>query len=213
NDGLGLTFLTTVKENTDDVGFIAALLDHMIQTYTVDTNRVYVTGFSSGANLSYLLACQLSDRFAAVAVVGSLMMEKVAEDCQPTEPISLLMIQGTADPVFAWDGGQFVIDRVDYGYQYSGAETLNFWLDHNECASSRQMNALPDLAQDDNTRVWHELYNQCSAETVVELYAMMDGGHNWSGVPSDLSSDLTVNVSYDIAATETIWHFFATHHR
>ncbi len=209
NDGLGLEMLTTVQQNTDDVGFMAALIDHLVQTYAIDAARIYVTGFSSGGNLSYLLACQLTDRIAAFVPVGSLMMQKVADDCVPSQPISMLLIQGTEDAVFAWGGGQFVVEDVDYGYQFSTAQTLDFWLTHNACSSTREFGAVPDVDPDDNTRVWHEAYTACEGNTSVELYAVIEGGHNWSGVASDLSRDVGGTVSYDLNASEVIWSFLS----
>jgi polyhydroxybutyrate depolymerase len=212
NDGLGLEFLTTVQQNTDDVGFIAQLIDTLSENYSIDPERIYITGFSSGGNLGYLLACQLADRIAAFALTGSLMMQHVADECAPSRPISMLMIQGTEDPVFAWDGGQFVVENVDYGYQLSAAETLNFWLTHNNCTTERTFYAEHDLDPDDNTRVWHETYADCNAETAVEMYAVMGGGHNWAGVPTDLSRDVAGTVSYDINASEVMWSFLSRQH-
>jgi polyhydroxybutyrate depolymerase len=207
NDGLGLDFLTTVQQNTDDVGFIAQLIDTLSENYSIDSSRVYVTGFSSGGNLAYLLACQLADRIAAFAVTGSLMMQHVADSCTPSRPIPMLMIQGTEDPVFAWDGGQFVVEDVDYGYQFSASETLDYWWSTNGCTALSTANAEPDIDPEDNTRVWHEVYTFCSAP--IELYAVIGGGHNWAGVPTDLSRDVGGTVSYDINASEIIWAFLS----
>ena len=57
------------RENIDDVGFISALIDTMIKDYNINPKRVYVTGISNGAIMSYRLACELSHKITAIAPV------------------------------------------------------------------------------------------------------------------------------------------------
>jgi poly(3-hydroxybutyrate) depolymerase len=66
----GLCCGYAMTEKVDDVGFVRALLDALATRAPVDTARVYATGLSNGAMLSYRLAAQLSDRIAAVAPVA-----------------------------------------------------------------------------------------------------------------------------------------------
>ncbi|MFN9581651.1 MAG: alpha/beta hydrolase family esterase, partial [Bacteroidota bacterium] len=53
--------------SADDVGFLNALLDSMITNYAVDTCRIYISGFSNGAWMSWRMICDFTNRFAAVA--------------------------------------------------------------------------------------------------------------------------------------------------
>ena len=71
NAGWCCGFASLLKIN--DVGFIDALLDTLINQYSIDTNRIYATGMSNGGFMSYRLACELSDRIAAIAPVASSM--------------------------------------------------------------------------------------------------------------------------------------------
>ncbi len=57
------------RENINDVGFISALIDSMIKDYNINPKRVYVTGISNGAIMSYRLACELSHKITAIAPV------------------------------------------------------------------------------------------------------------------------------------------------
>ncbi|MGY1900841.1 hypothetical protein [Nocardia gipuzkoensis] len=52
--------------------WLSDLLTHAESTLCVDRLRIYVTGLSMGAFASSSLACQLSDRIAAIAAVGGL---------------------------------------------------------------------------------------------------------------------------------------------
>lgn len=69
NDGRDLARYRAQRENIDDVGFIAHLMDTLEKDYPVDPGRIYVTGASNGALMSYRLACELTDRIAAIAPV------------------------------------------------------------------------------------------------------------------------------------------------
>ena len=81
---------------TTDVDFLRALLDQLERERCIDRRRVYATGFSNGGFLASLLGCQLADRLAAVAAVsGALDLG----DCQPSRPMPILLIYGSADPV------------------------------------------------------------------------------------------------------------------
>ncbi|MEL6972721.1 MAG: PHB depolymerase family esterase, partial [Bacteroidota bacterium] len=57
----------------DDVGFTAALIDSLAAEYNINPERIYSTGMSNGGFMSYQLACELSDRIAAIASVTGTM--------------------------------------------------------------------------------------------------------------------------------------------
>lgn len=52
-----------------DVGTLNALLDHVLDTYQVDDDRVYLTGLSMGGYGSWAWAASNPERFAAVAPI------------------------------------------------------------------------------------------------------------------------------------------------
>jgi poly(3-hydroxybutyrate) depolymerase len=58
------------RQESDDVGYVRALLDELARRLPVDSARVYATGLSNGAMMSYRLAAELSDRIAAIAPVA-----------------------------------------------------------------------------------------------------------------------------------------------
>jgi polyhydroxybutyrate depolymerase len=51
----------------DDVRFIAAMFDDLSARFSVDEQRVFVTGFFNGASMSFRVGAELSDRIAAIA--------------------------------------------------------------------------------------------------------------------------------------------------
>src|SRR4030043_256365 len=57
------------KENIDDVGFISLLIDRLVTEWNINPARIYVTGISNGAGMSFMLACHLSKKITAIAPV------------------------------------------------------------------------------------------------------------------------------------------------
>jgi polyhydroxybutyrate depolymerase len=74
------------RENIDDVGFISALIDSLINDYNIDPKRVYVTGISNGAIMSYRLACELSDKITAIAPVDGISLPCFFLNVRPPDP-------------------------------------------------------------------------------------------------------------------------------
>ncbi|HEU5370452.1 MAG TPA: PHB depolymerase family esterase, partial [Ktedonobacterales bacterium] len=84
-DGRGAT--EADQAGVDDVGFLSALIDALANQYKVDQKRVYVTGISNGGFMSERLACDLSNKVAAVAAVAATMPTGLAARCAPQEPV------------------------------------------------------------------------------------------------------------------------------
>lgn len=94
---------SAMKEKIDDVGFLVALIDHLVARAEADPKRVYVTGLSNGAMMSYRLACERADRIAAIAPVAA---QGAYTGCQPSRPVPTMHFHGTADPCAPYGGGK-----------------------------------------------------------------------------------------------------------
>lgn len=194
------------EENLDDVGFIAALLDHLEGALCIDRRRVYATGMSNGVMLAHRLGCDLAERFAAIAPVAG---PNMANNCMPKRPVPVLHIHGSADQHARWDGGEGCgVAGVPFT---SVPETLSGWLARNGCTS-----AAPTLfVQQGNGRCEHQ--GQCPAGADVILCTIAGGGHSWPGgeAPALRLPACTRagegNHSTTFIASEQIWAFFRMH--
>ena len=195
----------------DDVGFIEALLDDLEARYPVDAERVYVTGASNGAMMTYRLACEMPERFAAAAAVMAPMTRTLAEYCAPEAQMLFLIMMGTEDQAFPFDGG--APGGPGGGGEVLGArETAAFWAARNECAGVPERHEFPEIAPGDGTRVSAETYVGCANGLETVLYIIEGGGHTWPGQPSQpLLAFLMGPISREIDASEVIWEFFAAH--
>jgi len=175
---------TAVAEHVDDVEFFRALLEKLERDYPVDRKRIYFTGISNGAMMSYRLACEMSEQIAAIAPVeGALNI-----DCRPKTPVSVLIFHGTADRIVPFDGGMTTqINR-------SVAEAVNFWVKRDGCSATPERGEIAEARS--------EKYSACLDGTGVALYAIQGGRHMWPG--QRLSGN-------SVPATDLMWEFFAAH--
>ncbi len=187
------------KTQADDVAFIKALIVSLKKQYSI--NRVFITGMSNGAMMTYRLACELSDQITAAAPVAGNLVK--GYDCKPSQPVPLLAINGTADPLVPYNGGMVARER---GEVISTDDTMKFWATNNGCTGDPTEEALPDIDPTDNTHVYKRTYPACTASLV--LYRIQDGGHTWPGGSQYLPKRIIGPVNRDIDATHVIWDFF-----
>ena len=100
NAGNCCTNATTYEEN--DVLLTSTIIDFVKSNYAVDPSRVWAAGHSNGGMLAYRLACDLSDKITAIAVVTGALMDPT---CSPTKPVSIFHIHGNLDPTILFHGG------------------------------------------------------------------------------------------------------------
>ena len=207
NDGRELEKWRAHAEDIDDVGFLLSLIDIISDDYSIDPDRIFVTGMSNGGKMSLRLACEAADTFAAAApVIASLPADL---DCHPSEPISILVMNGMEDPLVPWEGGQVHFYRQELGEALSTPDTLAFWVSENGCDPTPVSEWLPDIDPEDKTRIKKEVYSECDAQTSVVLFSVEGGGHTWPGGSQYVPAMLIGRVSNDLHTGEEIWKFFA----
>ena len=209
NDGRNLRWAAH-KKNIDDVGFFSSLIDHFIKIYNAEPQRIYAVGASNGGIMCYRLGCELSDKIAAIASVIANLPVHLYE-CAPSRPVSVLIMNGTNDPLMPWEGGMIRFRGLCLGEVLSTAETVKFWLKRNKCAVSPIITMEPDKDPEDGTRVRREVYSPCKDGSEVRLYAIENGGHTWPGGFQYLPENLIGKTNQDIASIEVIWEFFKRH--
>lgn len=202
-DGRGTT--PADKQGVDDVGFLTALVDHFIEKFGVDRRRVYAAGMSNGAMMSYRLACERADRFAAIAPVAAQMGQKLAERCAPSRPVPVISFVGTEDPMVPFAGGPVSGDR---GPVLSAVETRAKWAAFAGCEGEPKVSQEPDPEPGDSTRVRREAHGPCREGAEVVFYVVEGGGHAWPGGTRNLRQWLVGRTTQDIDASSTAWEFF-----
>jgi polyhydroxybutyrate depolymerase len=182
-----------------DVRFISDLIDKLEQDYAIDPTRVYVNGMSNGGGMTYLLACELSERIAAVGSVAGAYLYPL-EDCQPERPVPLIAFHGTTDPIVPFTGGPSRSFDVPF-------PVIPDWM-----ASYAVKNGCnPILVELPGQGAASGVaYGDCDAGADVVFYTIEGGGHTWPG-GQRLPEWLTGLTSMDLNATRLMWAFFIAH--
>lgn len=179
----------TNASTTDDVAFVGALLDSLVAEYTIDEQRIYSTGMSNGGFMSFALACELSDRIAAIASVTGSMTPETYATCAPERAVPVLQFHGTADEVVPYDGSKYWTTGID--------SVLTYWQIHNQTDTAATFTEMPDLDTRDGSTVERYAYENGTDRVAVIHYKVLDGGHDWFGAWGNM----------DIQASELIWEF------
>lgn len=200
------------RGSPNDVQFVRKLIKHLVKETGVDAKRIYATGQSNGGLLALRLACELSDRIAAFAPVLSSLPVAYRPRCRPKRPLSILFINGTADRLIRWDGGEIPAGTSfgKGGKVVSVPDTIHFFRTHNGCEEtpSRQV-----ARERDRNGLSAELlrFKNCRAGGDLALLKIRGGGHVWPGTrlpPQGRRAELTGENSIDLDASLIIWKFF-----
>jgi polyhydroxybutyrate depolymerase len=158
----------------DDVAFVEALIDRIESTYAIDTSRVYAIGHSNGGFMSYRLACDLSERFAAIVSLEGAMWDDPTR-CHPTAPVAVLEVHGTDDVIISPAGGDVVDGYPDRVYPPLSL-TMASWATLDGCDGTTRPGPDPGTLDDETSQpTVARMWNGCRAE--VELWMNVGGTH------------------------------------
>ena len=187
-EGLGGRWGThSGPRSEQDLDMTRATLDYIEAHYCTNPARVFATGVSNGGSMAVHVACELSERFVAVAIVAG--DYRAADPCAPERPVSMLVIHAINDTVVPYGG----FPHVGGVFWF-----LNLWIGLDRCSTStsrarlaQHMVELGWACPASHTRVAH-----------VRLYR---GGHGWPGAdppPGTLPSATS--------ASSLLWKFFSS---
>ena len=197
----------TTNPSTDDVGFILALADAMTRTYPIDAKRMYASGTSNGGHMSFRLAIEAGDKFAAIApIVASL--PSTSKCSSPTEAVALLLLNGTDDPILPYHGGLVAGGR---GEVLSTVETIEFWKGVNQNTATPVTETFPDLNTADESTIIQTSHGGDTSVQDVILVTMDGAGHTEPSIAEQYSRVFEAIVgiqNHDVEMAELVWHFF-----
>ncbi len=206
----------------NDVGFAMALIQKIQSETCIDSKRIYTTGMSNGAFMTYALGCEHADVFAAIAPVAG----KVGvTNCVPSRAVPLMAFHGTADPLVAYYAGSLSADNL------SVPDTVEKWAMQDGCsgaidpvglqmedggdeggpgmliesdAGGGEASGGPAVTYQMGT-VTCQTYSGCTGGATVTLCSALGEGHCWPGTAYCPYGAYTT----DINASQQIAAFFA----
>jgi polyhydroxybutyrate depolymerase len=166
-------------KSIDDVGFVRALIAHMIAADT-DAQRIYLIGFSLGGQMAIRLLHEVPELLAGVAIIGSTQPtpDNLNVDHDAHRPLPVLTMHGTADPLAPFDGGPVSIHgHLPRGRHLSAPATAAYFATRNGISTEPKATRLPNF-RDPGTpgRVTRYDYSADGAAP-VRFYAIEGGGH------------------------------------
>jgi uncharacterized protein (TIGR03437 family) len=196
---------------SDDTGFLRQLIDTLQATIHPDPRRIYLTGHSAGAFMSYRGAIELSSRVAAIASVSGTVFGTPFTDQRVAPPaggaVSVLILHGDVDTAVPYCG-------ISTDFRYATQDqTFDYWAANNGCATFDA--TAPLCRYGVPSAVSGKRATNCLSNTEVRIYKLIGGVHTWYTQPMDdptqvpYSPDL--NSTVGVTTNDLIWNFFAAH--
>jgi polyhydroxybutyrate depolymerase len=211
------------SEEVDDVQFAQDLLSHLKKEIprlsggrlTVDPKRVYATGGSNGGFLSFRLACEVPDLFAAIAPATAVIANQTGFmktkfgtwpvdpfNCESRErPVPTLLTVGTLDPLVPMFGNP----------------ALGFRSNEDNLGLMKRLNGIPEDSSGQTSykkgRVTCKSYGG-EANNVTQC-VVDNMGHYWPTKTRTCKALVFmpgVWCSTDMDLTTEVWNFFKRHH-
>jgi poly(hydroxyalkanoate) depolymerase family esterase len=175
----------------DDAGFLRQLIVKLKSKYHVNPNQVFVSGFSSGAQMTERVGVELSDLVAAIAPAsGQLVGQQTPPPGLPgniAAPVSVQEWHGTADTILppcdygttGYSGITYTLDTVE--------DTYDYWVQQNDCKSQKTTRPLCTNGQA-TQGLSGNVATDCS-RSGVEIQFIWEEGveHEWNGKQNNQS--------------------------
>jgi polyhydroxybutyrate depolymerase len=195
----------------DDVDYIRVLIKNLQKNININPSRIYITGISGGALMTYRLGAELSDIIAAIAPVagsvGGSWVDWFQHSGQyiitkPSNPLPVIVFHGLKDQNVPYEGGwiESKIGPFSFSVNYlSVNESVSFWVEHNNC------NPIPMIDTSESGNIIKQTNANGTDGSEVVLYTVVNGGHEWFGGPEAFWPPC------EISATDLMWDFFEAH--
>ena len=197
NDGR----LDNIKSSggVNDVDFLVSVLKDMRAREPIDLRRVFVVGHGDGGIMAACFAAAKPKLVTGIGLISSQLGDDTT--CSPPKkPVSVLLVHGTADPIFPSEGS------FDDGLR-SFPATVDYFRALDRLSGSATTKKLADRDPQDGTRVSRAVWGD-PKRLEVAVYTVRGGGHPWPG--GETSSRTLARLgrtSRDLDTSAVIGHF------
>ena len=185
-----------VRNKVDDVGFLREVIGRVERQASIDPRRVFMTGMSNGAMMSYRMACEAPDLVRAIAPVAG--TDNTAA-CKPSRPVPVIHFHALNDENVNFNGGSGPksFAQVDFT---SVPSTIAKWVALNgaDPTAKRVLNVSGARC---------DLHAAKPGGAPVQLCVTESGGHSWPGGGTQQGRK---QPSMAINANDLMWKFFSS---
>ncbi|MFN9985624.1 MAG: alpha/beta hydrolase-fold protein [Pirellula sp.] len=187
--------------DADDIAYLDALIDRLIDEHGADPRRIYMTGGSNGGMMTFVYAVARAERLAAIAPVVASMFtfEQV-----PSVPLPILIINGAKDEEVPIEGGMSrnLLVRAAQDAPYKPLkDVVQFWIDANKSQNEPKI----AIAGTVTTTVYAATSEGATTEFVVDSA----GAHGWPGARARREG----NAPISLPGANRVWEFFVDKQR
>ncbi len=176
----GFCCRSAMQSGVDDVNFLDQILDMLRTEMHIDRRRVYVAGFSNGANLAYRWGAARSQTVAGIAAVAGAIGGRAhffapeVRIANPEQPVSLLIVHGEEDLSFPYKGGVSMSVRQGLRGRESVSvpDSISFWKKNNGCIGEPEISKTAGGGS-------LQRFTHCLDGTAVEAWTFARIGHEW----------------------------------
>lgn len=201
----------TKLQNINDVEFFVKMIDYFSTTYHINRQEVFAAGYSNGGEMCYKLAEEKPELFKGFAAISANLPVETNNDCfQSNQPVSMLVMNGTSDPINPYNGGAIILpDGKNRGTVVSTNNTIDYWTSLDKCdTASKTIHQFPDPDQSDSSVAIEEDYTCRVTNKKITLIKIINGGHIIPNPRFHFWPKVLGNVNKDINAPQIIFDYF-----
>ena len=205
----------------DDVQFVSHVIDGVADNACIDLKRVYATGVSGGGRMASQLACDLSDRIAAIAPISGVRFPSSADtpgrtvDCVPGRAVPVIAIHGVWDPINVFSDtpppeaaslpAAITPPVPGSSWTYSTETAVARWVANNGCKPDPRVHVVtPNIDEFD--------YRACHGNADVVLFKVKNSGHLSPGHGGSVPPSLVNPTNAEVDGTVVAWDFLSRYH-
>ena len=191
----------------DDVEFLSKLVQTLVEQRIADPGRIYLVGLSNGGYMTYRMACERPDLFAAFATLSATVPTTYRTSCKPSRAVPVLMINGTADMIVPFYGNALPGIMSLYPVMY----TAKLFAELDGCSNAAE-SVVPSRGSSGGTSVTLIYWSNCRDRSAVVLFRVNNGGHQSPSIGPGRETPVAARMlgmrNHDIDAAEEVWAFF-----
>jgi polyhydroxybutyrate depolymerase len=200
--------------DADDAGFLRALSASLERERGVRQARHYVVGTSNGGMMALRMAIESPAWTTAIAAIVASLPAR-SECTAPRRAVPVMLIDGTADPLVPFEGGEVggrFAGGGERGTVLAAMDSARLWARLADADASPATVALPDRDPDDGSTVTQSTWTTRDGRPAVRLLRVDGGGHTEPGIAHRyprLLGRLLGAQNGDVESADAIRAFFA----
>jgi polyhydroxybutyrate depolymerase len=166
-------------ENINEQAFFTGMIDYFGKNYNCFTTYAFAVGFSGGGQMAFKLALTMPEKFFAITTIVANLPTDANNDCVVLhKPVAVMMINGTADGVNPYNGGEMKTANLTLGNVQSTDASFMYWVKENNYTQQPLIQNIPDADTTDTITIEKTSYINRKKYDLV-LYKIVNGKHTF----------------------------------